>query len=93
METLGLEPKKKAEKKLSQRVQVLGLLMQRGSTGATSEELNSIGFRYSSIIFALRKEGHHIETRARKGTELARFIWWGPPSLEPVQLELIGGKP
>lgn len=79
--------KKTATKRAFQRDLIVELLRSRGEVGATSEELNRIGFRYSSTIFNLRRDGYHIETRARKGTELARFILWALPG-EKVQQEL-----
>ena len=83
----GLDAKTKAKKKLSQRERILFLLEERGPLGATSEELNPIAFRYSSVIHGLRAEGYDIETRGRKGTELARFILWRGPG-EVVQMNL-----
>lgn len=83
----GLDPKTKSAKRISQRERILALLQAKGHAGATSEELNNIAFRYSSVIHGLRALGYDIETRNRIGTELARFILWRGPG-EVLQTEL-----
>jgi hypothetical protein len=58
----------------SQRNEILRLLRQRGSLGATNVELNAIGFRYGARLWELRKGGFSIRTERLEAEGLFRFV-------------------
>lgn len=86
---LGVTPEQKAESRINQKDRVLTALLNAGEGGCTSEELNRICFRYSGRIFDLRHDGWMIETLARRGTELARFVCKGKRTDENGQMALL----
>lgn len=57
----------------AQRQQILELLAERGTEGASNAELNNVCFRYGARIFELRKMGHKIRT-VNKGEGMFRFV-------------------
>jgi len=62
-----------SDKFVSQRGRILALLRERGSTGVSNVELNSICFRYGGRLFELRKMGFRIRT-IRAGDSVFRFV-------------------
>ncbi len=61
------------KKSTAQRARILALLRERGPTGATNRELNSIGFRYGARLWELKKQGYAIRT-VRVSESVFRFV-------------------
>lgn len=62
---------------LSKMDLVLKMLQDSGSFGVSSKILNMVAFRYSDIIFKLRKKGYLIQTVKEDEPGLYRYILIG----------------
>ncbi len=87
---MRLDPTEKAEKRLSHRDRILGLLRDGGSGGVPSSALTKVTWRFSARIHELRKLGHAIETRPLQGTDAVLFVLDERLYEAPEQLELGG---
>jgi hypothetical protein len=88
----------------NQREKIVNLLRERGPTGASNRELNSLCFRYGARIWELRRAGYDVVT-IRDGNGLFRFVLrrgpiepkrpaaCGPRQAAPHTLSLFQGVP
>jgi hypothetical protein len=80
-----------AGKVLCQREQILQLLRERGSAGATNIELNEIAFRYGGRIHELRRLGHTIRTE-NLGDGRFRFVFVAKTLAQKQRAEVPQGR-
>ncbi len=88
----------------NQREKIVNLLRERGPTGASNRELNSLCFRYGARIWELRRAGYDVVT-LREGNGAFRFVLrpgpiepkrpaaCGPRQAAPQTLSLFQGVP
>ena len=75
------------EARIENSRKALDALQRAGAHGVPTEQLAKIaGLRFGARIFELRREGWDIETKPRRGTELAAYILHGKK--DPDQLGL-----
>lgn len=67
-----------SEIRVANQRKALDALSRAGAAGVPTEELAKIaGLRFGARIFELRKEGWDIETKPRRGKEVAAYILHG----------------
>lgn len=73
--------------RIENSLKALDALQRAGAQGVPTEQLAKIaGLRFGARIFELRQQGWEIETKPRRGTELAAYILHGKK--DPDQLGL-----